>query len=118
MLAGLNAEHAFLEIAPKAAALRRPPPSGRQGLFVNQGFSRRIVELGASKRESAAARRQLFAHLARPGFSVRWRWKRGDLAFWDKRLTPHDATAAYLPQRRMMHRATLLGEVPYYRPGR
>ena len=30
MLAGLNAEHDFLEIAPTAAALRRPPPEGEE----------------------------------------------------------------------------------------
>jgi taurine dioxygenase len=43
---------------------------------------------------------------------VRWRWKRHDLAFWDNRLTQHYATADYLPHRRVMHRATILGDRP------
>jgi taurine dioxygenase len=61
---------------------------------------------------------QLFAHVAKPEFTVRWRWKVGDLAFWDNRLTQHYAAADYLPHRRIMHRATVLGDKPFYRePG-
>ncbi|OYU84538.1 MAG: hypothetical protein CFE45_25895, partial [Burkholderiales bacterium PBB5] len=48
-------------------------------------------------------------YLSKPEFTVRWRWKMGDLAFWDNRLTQHDATADHLPHRRVMHRATVLG---------
>lgn len=138
MLAGLNAEHDFLKSFPAHRFARTPdeklrwekarhdhpprlhpvvrthPVSGRQGLFVNEGFTTRIVELKAG--ESDAVLRQLFAHLARPEFTVRWRWKVGDVAFWDNRLTQHYATADYLPARRVMHRATILGDVPFYRP--
>ena len=97
--------------------VRAHPVTGRQGLFVNEGFTTRIVELSAT--ESHAVLRQLFAHLCKPEFTVRWRWKVGDLAFWGNRLTQHDATADYyLPNRRVMHRATILGDVPFYRaPG-
>jgi taurine dioxygenase len=137
MLAGLTAEHDFLKSFPAHRFARTPdervqwekarsnhpplqhpvlrthPVSGLQGLFVNEGFTTRIVELSAS--ESDAALRQLFGHLARPEFTVRWRWKLGDVAFWDNRLTQHYATADYLPARRVMHRATILGDVPFYR---
>ena len=54
---------------------------------------------------------------ARPEHTVRWRWKTDDLAFWDNRLTQHYATADYLPHRRVMHRATVLGDKPFHRPG-
>lgn len=138
MVAGLHAEHDFLKSFPAHRFARTPaeklrweqarhdhpprlhpvvrthPVSGRQGLFVNEGFTTRIVELSAS--ESDAVLRQLFAHLAKPEFTVRWRWKLGDVAFWDNRLTQHYATADYLPHRRVMHRATLLGDAPFYRP--
>lgn len=139
MLAGLNAEHDFLKSFPAHRFARTPeekvrweqarqdhpprlhpvvrthPVTGAPGLFVNEGFTTRIVELSAS--ESDAVLRQLFAHLAKPEFTVRWRWKAGDIAFWDNRLTQHYATADYLPHRRVMHRATILGDVPFYRPG-
>lgn len=139
LLGGLHAEHDFLKSFPAHRfartaqekvlwdrarrdhpprlhpVVRTHPASGRQGLFVNEGFTTRIVELAAS--ESDAVLRQLFAHVCRPEFTVRWRWKPGDVAFWDNRLTQHYATADYLPGRRVMHRATILGDVPYYRPG-
>jgi taurine dioxygenase len=92
--------------------IRTHPASGRRGIFVNDGFTTRILELSAS--ESDAVLRLLFAHIARPEFTVRWRWKTDDFAFWDNRLTQHYATADYLPQRRVMHRATVLGDAPYF----
>ena len=87
--------------------VRTHPVTGRKGLFVNEGFTTRILEL--APRESDALLALLFAHAARPEFTVRWRWKEHDLAFWDNRVTQHYAVADYLPQRRVMHRATILG---------
>ena len=134
MLDGLTAEHDMLKSFPAHRFARTPderrrweeardrhppvvhpvvrthPESGRRGLFVNEGFTTRILELTA--RESDGLLRFLFEHLARPETTVRWRWKVGDLAFWDNRLTLHYATADYLPHRRVMHRATILGDRP------
>ncbi|MBN9016722.1 MAG: taurine dioxygenase [Rhizobiales bacterium] len=90
--------------------VRVHPVTGRKGLFVNEGFTTRIVELSAT--ESDAVLRLLFAHVAKPEFTIRWRWKEGDVAFWDNRLTQHYALADYLPHRRIMHRATILGDRP------
>jgi taurine dioxygenase len=92
--------------------VRRHPVSGRHGLFVNEGFTTRIVELGA--KESEAVLRVLFEHVAKPEFTVRWRWKLHDLAFWDNRSTQHYAASDYLPHRRVMHRATILGDRPVH----
>ncbi|MCW3478317.1 taurine dioxygenase [Neisseriaceae bacterium JH1-16] len=91
--------------------VRTHPVSGRKGLFVNEGFTSRIREL--SQKESDALLAFLFAHAARPEFTVRWRWKQYDLAFWDNRITQHYAVADYLPARRIMHRATILGDKPF-----
>ena len=91
--------------------VRTHPVSGRKALFVNDGFTTRIHELGA--RESEALLAFLFTHAARPEFTLRWRWNVDDLAFWDNRITQHYAVADYLPQRRIMHRATVIGDRPF-----
>ena len=90
--------------------VRTHPVSGRRGLFVSEGFTTRILELSPAESETLLA--LLARHSARPEFTVRWRWKVGDFAFWDNRLTQHYATADYLPHRRVMHRATILGDRP------
>ena len=83
---------------------------GQRGLFVNSGFTARILEL--TEKESDALLAFLFTHLAKPEFTVRWRWKLGDVAFWDNRLSTYYATLDYLPESRVMHRAAILGDRP------
>jgi taurine dioxygenase len=90
--------------------VRVHPETGRKGLFVNEGFTTRIRELSAT--ESASVLDLLFRHVQRPDFTVRWKWAVGDVAFWDNRLTQHYATVDYLPHRRIVHRATILGDRP------
>ncbi|HEY9100928.1 taurine dioxygenase [Chitinimonas sp.] len=135
LLDGLQAEHDFVKsfpasrhaITPEAAAhweetrrkhppllhpvVRTHPVSGRKALFVNEGFTTRIVDL--QPRESEALLAFLYAHVARPEFTLRWRWELDDVAFWDNRVTQHYAVADYLPARRIMHRATILGDRPF-----
>ncbi len=139
LLSGLHAEHDFRksfqeykynkteaehrrwqEAVAKHPPLLHPvvrthPVTGKQALFVNEGFTTRIVEV--SEKESAALLNFLFAHVTKPEFQVRWRWQPNDVAIWDNRVTQHYANADYLPQRRIMHRATILGDKPYYRAG-
>ncbi len=90
--------------------IRTHPVSGRKALFVNEGFTTHINEL--SRRESAAVLAHLYAHIGQPEFIVRWRWRVNDIAFWDNRITQHYAVADYLPERRTMHRATVVGDRP------
>jgi taurine dioxygenase len=90
--------------------IRTHPVSGRKGLFVNEGFTTHIN--GLKPRESAALLSFLFAHVAQPEFTIRWRWSVDDVAFWDNRNTQHYAVADYLPERRTMHRATVIGDKP------
>lgn len=90
--------------------IRLHPVSKRKGIFVNASFTTRIIEL--CPRESELVLQYLTTHVAKPEFTVRWRWKQYDLAFWDNRLTQHYASADYMPHRRVMHRATILGDTP------
>ncbi|MDE1185592.1 MAG: taurine dioxygenase [Pantoea sp.] len=134
LLAGLQAEHdfkkAFQEFKYRKTAeehqrwqqavakhptvlhpvIRTHPVSGRKALFVNEGFTTRLV--GLSEKESAALLGFLFAHITKPEFQVRWRWQENDVAIWDNRVTQHYANADYSPARRVMHRATVLGDKP------
>jgi taurine dioxygenase len=132
LLDGLTAEHSFETGFPRrrwglgarkerweSAVAANPPvvhpvvrtiEGGRRGLFVNSGFTARILEL--NEKESDALLAFLFAHLAKPEFTVRWRWKLGDVAFWDNRLSTHYATLDYLPESRVVHRAAILGDRP------
>lgn len=91
--------------------IRTHPVSGRKALFVNDGFTTRINELEAA--ESEAILKLLFAQGTRPEFTLRWRWQVHDVAMWDNRVTQHYAVDDYRPQRRVMHRATILGDAPF-----
>lgn len=93
--------------------VRTHPETHEDGLFVNYGFTSRIV--GLRRKESDALLNLLFDHIQKPEFQVRWRWKPRAVAFWDNRVTQHYAVNDYLPERRVMHRATVLGDRPYHR---
>lgn len=91
--------------------IRTHPESGKKALFVSQGFVTRIVDL--QRAESEALLGFLFAHATKPEFTLRWKWQKDDLAFWDNRVTQHYGVADYLPHRRVMNRATVIGDKPF-----
>jgi len=93
--------------------IRTHPETGEDSLFVNYGFTARIK--GLRRKESDAILNMLFEHIQKPEFQVRWRWRENAIAFWDNRITQHYAVNDYLPNRRVMHRATILGDRPYHR---
>lgn len=93
--------------------IRTHPETGEDGLFVNYGFTDRIK--GLRRKESDAILNMLFEHIQKPEFLVRWRWSPNAIAFWDNRVTQHYAVNDYLPHRRIMNRATVLGDRPYHR---
>lgn len=93
--------------------VRTHPETGADSLFVNYGFTDRIK--GLRREESDALLKMLFVHIQKPEFQVRWKWTPNSIAFWDNRITQHYAVNDYLPHRRIMNRATILGDRPFHR---
>lgn len=83
--------------------------SGRKGLYINEAFTTRIVEM--SPAESAAVLQVLFHHVQKPEYTMRWKWRPNDVAFWDNRSTQHFAVPDY-PSGRVMQRIVLQGVRP------
>jgi len=125
MLRGLTAIHSSAHVysAPlydKAGEKRIPqaehpvvrvhPVTGRECLFVNAGFTTRIV--GFSKLESDALLAMLFRHCEAPRFQCRVHWGDGGLLLWDNRCAQHHAVFDYWPHRRYGHRVTIAGDKP------
>lgn len=84
------------------------PVTGRPALFVNEAHTARIV--GLTEAEGQALLAELCAHVLRPEFRYRHRWRPGDLLLWDNCAVQHKATFDYdLPSQRVMHRVTVRG---------
>jgi taurine dioxygenase len=99
-------------VFPKAEhpVIRTHPVSGRKALFVNGGFTTRIVQL--ARAESDAVLQLLYRHIETPEFHCRFRWQVNSVAFWDNRCVQHHAMWDYYPQRRHGHRVTIKGDKP------
>lgn len=88
--------------------VRAHPDTGRKCLFVNEGYTTRIVDMDPG--ESDALLAELFAHIRKPQFVYRHRWQVADFLIWDNCATQHCAVPDYaLPLRRVMERTTLTG---------
>lgn len=97
-------------------AVRTHPVTGRQALYVNQGFTTGFKELKSA--ESDALLAFLLAHCAAPEFQCRFRWRANSVAFWDNRCTQHHAIWDYYPQTRHGYRVTVAGDRPFYNSDR
>jgi len=89
--------------------VRVHPETGRRSLFVNEHFTRRIVEL--SDAESALLLGHLTRWMQQPRFTVRYRWTAGTIAMWDNRCTQHHVLNDFEGER-MIQRVTVMGDDP------
>ena len=98
--------------------VRVHPTTGERALFVNPGFTTHIV--GLQPEESQAILEMLFAQVASDRYTVRLRWEPGTVAFWDNRATAHlgPQDIDHLDVDRVMHRVSLVGEIPVGPDGR
>ena len=90
--------------------VRTHPVTGRKALYVDRGFTRRI--LGIPRDESEGVLRYLYEHMENPLFQCRFRWRTNSVAFWDNRCVQHHALWDYWPETRSGFRVTVRGERP------
>jgi taurine dioxygenase len=88
------------------------PTSGRRVLFFNQAYVRDLVGVDLEDAARRTALGRLHQHSTEHRFTVRHRWRDGDLVIWDNRATQHLALNDYGGQRRELHRTTVEGTVP------
>jgi taurine dioxygenase len=89
--------------------VRVHPQTGRKSLFVNEHFTRRIVELSAQ--ESDVLLGYLTRWASNPRFTVRYRWSKGTIAMWDNRCTQHFVLNDF-DEERVIQRVTVMGDQP------
>nr|KIR84851.1 taurine catabolism dioxygenase TauD [Cryptococcus tetragattii IND107] len=101
--------------------IRVNPVTGWKGLFVNHGFTRRILDV--TKDESDFILDYLFKVTQNNhDLQVRFKWGVNyptgiaDVAIWDNRSTSHSATYDYEKQLRVGDRVVSIGERPYFDP--
>ena len=89
--------------------IRVHPETGQKTLYVNEHFTRRIVEMNASESE------MLLSYLTRwvqnPRFTVRYGWTEGTIGIWDNRCTQHMVLNDFEGER-IIHRVTIMGDRP------
>ena len=105
--------------------VRVHPLTGKKALYVNEHFTRRIVEMNAT--ESEALLGYLTKWVGNPRFTVRYSWQPGTFALWDNRCTQHLVLNDFAGER-VIQRVTIVGDEvegvkppawkPWVRPGR
>jgi taurine dioxygenase len=90
--------------------VRTHPETGQRSLFVNHVFTREIIDL--EPEESDQLIKYLGSEASHPEYQIRVRWEPDSLVFWDNRAVMHYASSDYWPQRRVMERASIIGDRP------
>lgn len=119
MLDGLTALHDARPHGNREAMAIHPvvrvhPETGEKALYVNEHFTRRIVEMNAF--ESEALLTFLTRWVQNPRFTVRINWQQGMIGMWDNRVTQHFVINDFIGER-VIQRVTVLGDHPQGVPG-
>ena len=101
--------HGMADTTTIHPVVRVHPVTRRKSLFVNEHFTRRIVELAYE--ESRMLLDYLTRWVANPRFTVRYRWAKGTIAMWDNRCTQHFVINDF-DEERIIQRATVMGDEP------
>jgi alpha-ketoglutarate-dependent sulfate ester dioxygenase len=90
--------------------VRTHPATGRKLIYVNRFFVDHIS--GMERDQSDALVDRLAREAETVEYQCRFRWQPHSVAFWDNRAVQHYASSDYWPQRRVMERASIVGERP------
>jgi alpha-ketoglutarate-dependent taurine dioxygenase len=88
--------------------VRVHPQSGERCLVLGHFFKQFVGLSGADSQRLFGI---LQEHITQPENTVRWRWRKGDVAIWDNRATQHRAIADFGLQHRHLRRATIAGTI-------
>jgi taurine dioxygenase len=91
--------------------VRTHPETMRTTLYVNAVFTSHIA--GVDPVEGDQLLDLLCRQASVPEYQCRFRWTPGSVAFWDNRAIQHYAVSDYWPARRVMERATIIGDAPF-----
>ncbi|MGC2654157.1 MAG: TauD/TfdA family dioxygenase [Mycobacterium sp.] len=110
-----DAQRAFRQVFEKPDFRTEHPvvrvhPETDERTLVAGDFVRSFV--GLDSHESHVLFELLQRRITMPENTIRWNWEPGDVAIWDNRATQHRAIDDYDDQYRLMHRVTLMGDVP------
>ena len=84
------------------------PISSEKFLYINPSFTSQIV--GMTTTDSNNLLSYLFNFMSKPEFQIRFKWTPDTLVIWDNRCTMHYAIGDYMPNKRVMHRVTVLND--------
>ncbi|NKB37936.1 MAG: TauD/TfdA family dioxygenase [Gammaproteobacteria bacterium] len=87
--------------------VRPHPITGRNALYINEGFTVQIE--GLTESESQALLDELFAHSTQQQFVYTHNWRAGDLIMWDNACVVHSASWYDPAYTRHLHRTTIAG---------
>jgi taurine dioxygenase len=85
------------------------PETGRKALYVSEGWTRCLVELPPA--QSTHLLNLVYDQIKSPNYTMRWRWRPGDVALWDNRTVQHYAVPDY-DRGRIIQRVVLQGARP------
>ncbi|MEQ8194059.1 MAG: TauD/TfdA family dioxygenase [Rhodospirillales bacterium] len=94
--------------------VREHPITGKKSLFINENYAFSLT--GMPEDEGRAVIQEIQAHITKPEFVYRHKWRTHDLLVWDNTAAQHKASKDYSwpeHRRKMRHSAALFPDSAY-----
>lgn len=90
--------------------VRTHPETGRRLIYVNPYFTHHIKGMDVAEGRALVGELSRLANTVE--YQCRFRWENNSVAFWDNRIVQHYAASDYWPQKRIVERASIIGDRP------